>query len=62
MDDGGIDAFKATVLNTNSFSINDIILLQAALKDDFKLRTRLIQNKNVLNNGLSLYRYDKYNL
>lgn len=45
MDDGGIDAFKATILNTDSFSINDIILLQIALKDNFKLRTRLIKKR-----------------
>jgi hypothetical protein len=41
MDDGNIDAFKATQINTDSFSLNDIHLLQFALMDNFKLRTRL---------------------
>jgi hypothetical protein len=41
MDDGNIDAFKATQINTDSFSLNDIHLLQIALMDNFKLRTRL---------------------
>ena len=48
MDDGNIDAFKATQINTDSFSLNDIHLLQIALMDKIKLRTRLYkkQNKN----------------
>ena len=45
MDDGGIDAFKATHLNTDSFSLNNIQLLQVALKENFNLRTRLIQKR-----------------
>jgi len=55
----GIDTFKATHLNTDSFNLNDINLLQVALKDKFYLRIRLI--KKVKNKGRSLYQYDKYN-
>jgi hypothetical protein len=42
---GGIDAFKATIINTDSFNLNDIILLQMALKENFELRTRLIKKR-----------------
>jgi hypothetical protein len=49
MDDGGIDTFKVTHLNTDSFNLNDINLLQVALKDKFYLRISLI--KNVKNKG-----------
>ena len=42
---GGIDSFKATHLNTDSFNLNDINLLQAALKENFYLRSRLIQKR-----------------
>jgi hypothetical protein len=59
IDDGGIDVFKATHLNTDAFSLKDIILLVDALKDNFQLRTRLI--KKVQNNERSLYQYNKYN-
>jgi hypothetical protein len=45
MDDGGIDVFKATHLNTDAFSLKDINLLVDALKDKFQLRTRLIQKR-----------------
>jgi hypothetical protein len=45
----GIDTFKATHLNTDSFKLNDINLLQVALKDKFYLRNRLI--KTVKNKG-----------
>jgi hypothetical protein len=48
MDDGGgggIDSFKATHLNTDSFKLNDINLLQAALKEKFYLRSRLIKKR-----------------
>jgi len=63
MDDGGIDTFRATHLNTDSFNLNDINLLRVALKENFYLRTRLIKKriKNVKNNGRSLYQYDRYN-
>jgi hypothetical protein len=59
IDDGGIDVFKATHLNTDAFSLKDINLLVDALKDNFQLRTRLI--KKVQNNERSLYQYNKYN-
>jgi len=59
MDDGGIDTFRATHLNTDSFNLNDINLLRVAFKEKFYLRTRLI--KNVKNNGRSIYQYDRYN-
>jgi hypothetical protein len=55
----GMDTFKATHLNTDSFNLNDIILLQVALKDKIYIRIRLF--KNVQNKGISLYPYDKYN-
>ena len=45
MDDGGVDSFKATHLNTDSFNLNDINLLQIALKDKFYLRSRLIKKR-----------------
>jgi LAGLIDADG DNA endonuclease family len=45
LDDGGIDSFKATHLNTDSFNLNDINLLQAALKENFYLRSRLIPKR-----------------
>jgi hypothetical protein len=44
-DDGGIDSFKATHLNTDSFKLNDVNLLQAALKENFDLRSRLIKKR-----------------
>lgn len=39
MDDGGINAYKATILNTNSFTYNEVLLLQKALEMNFGLRT-----------------------
>jgi len=45
MDDGGIDVFKATHLNTDKFTLNDINLLQVALKENFELRTRIIKKR-----------------
>ena len=45
MDDGGIDTFRATHLNTDSFNLNDINLLRVALKENFYLRTRLIKKR-----------------
>ena len=41
----GMDTFKATHLNTYSFNLNDIILLQVALKDKFYLIIRLIKKR-----------------
>jgi hypothetical protein len=45
MDDGGIDTFRATHLNTDSFNLNDINLLRVALKEYFYLRTPLIKKR-----------------
>ena len=45
MDDGGIDNFKATHLYTNNFSLNCVILLQDALRDNFNLKTRIYQKQ-----------------
>ena len=45
MDDGGITTHKQTVLHTNSYTEEEISLLQSALLTKFKLGTRLI-NKN----------------
>lgn len=39
MDDGGINTYKATVLNTNSFTFYEVLLLQKALEMKFGLRT-----------------------
>jgi len=64
MVDGGIDAFKATILNTDAFSLNDVNLLVEALNENFKLRTRLIKktswtlsyrNTNTTNTFISFY-------
>jgi hypothetical protein len=38
-----MDTFKATPLNTDSFNLNDINLLQVVLNDKFYLITLLIQ-------------------
>ncbi len=46
MDDGYIDAYKSTHLSTHKFNLNDINLLQVALRDNFNLRTRLNQIRN----------------
>lgn len=45
MDDGGITAYNQTVLHTNSYSADEIALLQSALLANFKLRTRVIIKK-----------------
>jgi hypothetical protein len=42
---GGIDTFRGTHKNTDSFNLNDINLLRDALKENFYLRTRLIQKR-----------------
>lgn len=41
MDDGGITAYNQTTLNTDSFSYADLLVLQEALLNNFRLRTRL---------------------
>ena len=45
MDDGGINAYKATQLNTDSYTLEDVNRLQRALADSFQLRTRLIEKR-----------------
>lgn len=45
MDDGHIDTFKATHLNTNSYTKNEIKLLQDVLLKKFKLKTRIDKKK-----------------
>lgn len=45
MDDGGVNAYKATQLNTDSFTLEDIHILQEALHNNFQLRTRLIEKR-----------------
>ena len=44
IDDGGINAYGSTLLNTDRFRLSDIHKLQQALFNNFGLRTRL-QNK-----------------
>lgn len=43
MDDGHKTFYNQTVLNTNSYTLEKVQLLQKALELNFKLRTRLIQ-------------------
>ncbi|RYE12108.1 MAG: hypothetical protein EOP45_23450 [Sphingobacteriaceae bacterium] len=45
IDDGGINAYKATQLNTDSFTLEDVHRLKQALTDNFKLRTRLVEKR-----------------
>jgi hypothetical protein len=45
MDDGNITHYGQTILNTQSFSLDEVKLLQKALLSNFKLRTRLIEKK-----------------
>lgn len=45
MDDGGINAYGATQLNTDSFTLIEISLLQQALTDNFSLRTRVVKKR-----------------
>lgn len=40
MDSGGINTYNATILNTDSFTLEEVELLQKALKQKFGLRTR----------------------
>ena len=58
--DGGIDSFKATLLNTYSFNLNDINLLQAALKENFYLISRPLprpplKKKEPYSSGISYF-------
>lgn len=52
MDDGSITTYKQTVLHTNSYTKDEIILLQSALYIKFKLQTRLICKDKVKNQWL----------
>lgn len=45
MDDGGINAYKATHLNTDGFSMEDIQRLQEALMYNFQLKTRIANKR-----------------
>ena len=45
MDDGGIDSYKATILNTDSFTLDQVKRLQVALLANFQLRTRLAEKR-----------------
>lgn len=45
MDDGGISSYGQTILHTNSFTLQEVQLLQAALMSNFQLRTRLIEKR-----------------
>lgn len=43
MDDGHRTAYNQTVLNTNSYRYEDVLLLQEALRTNFQLRTRITE-------------------
>ena len=45
MDDGGINTYNATILNTDSFTLEEVELLQKALEQKFGLRTRKSQKR-----------------
>ena len=45
MDDGGINAYKATQLNTDSYTLEDVNRLQCALANSFQPRTRLVEKR-----------------
>lgn len=45
MDDGGINAYNATILNTDSFTMEEVELLQKALELKFGLRTRKVEKR-----------------
>lgn len=45
MDDGHRSAYNQTVLNTNSFSYSEILILQEALMRNFLLRTRTTEKR-----------------
>lgn len=58
MDDGGINTYNATILNTDSFTLEEVELLQKALEQKFGLRTRKSQKRKG-QYGLLLFLYDK---
>ncbi|MGC4421243.1 hypothetical protein ABXW19_12220, partial [Streptococcus suis] len=45
IDDGGINAYGATQLNTDSFTLSEVHLLQDALRENFQLRTRVVEKR-----------------
>lgn len=45
MDDGHLSFYNQTVLNTNCFTLEEIILLQEALEVNFLLRTRITEKQ-----------------
>ena len=53
MDDGGINAYNATILNTDSFTLEEVELLQKALEEKFGLRTRKAEKRK----GQWIYSY-----
>jgi len=46
MDDGGMDSYKATILHTNNFTLAEVEFIQQVLKDNFELRTRIVQKQS----------------
>lgn len=45
MDDGSKTFYNQTLLHTDSFTLQDVELLQKALLDHFRLQTRLIEKR-----------------
>lgn len=45
MDDGGINTYNATILNTDSFTLEEVERLQKALEQKFGLRTRKAEKR-----------------
>lgn len=45
MDDGSINTYNATHLNTDSFTIEEVKLLQNSLLNNFQLKTRLVEKR-----------------
>lgn len=46
IDDGGINAYGATQLNTDGFTLNEVNLLQKTLAENFGLRTRNVKKRD----------------
>ena len=45
MDDGSISSFKATHINTDSFTLEEIKILQEVLYKNFLLKTRIANKR-----------------
>jgi len=45
MDDGGIDTYNATILNTDSFTLEEVRQLQKVISKNFDLRTRIAEKR-----------------